>query len=123
MLQKTKEGLADILGMVASALCIIHCLALPIILVAGIQFAEELFETIIIAFAMVFGVVAAVSSYKKHKKPFPGLTILLGLYVILIGHTELFHHNETLFSVAGGALLLIGHYLNLKASRAVSYSK
>ncbi|CAN5503969.1 hypothetical protein BH11CYA1_BH11CYA1_44950 [soil metagenome] len=114
----------DNLGIFASVLCLIHCLAMPFV-VAAIPFIgmkwqwlqSETTENVLIAFIVGFAVFAIIPGYRAHKKPIAlaGLTIGLALVAavaVLRGH---FPANFELPLISVGNLLLVGtHLLNRK---------
>lgn len=98
---------ADKLGVISAILCIIHCLATPLLLTIGVSFLNNP----VIAF--LFITVAFLSIYKSTKgKLFEGVSILLWIaftgFVISILLEELaaiFEYTMYLFS----ALIILGH--------------
>ena len=118
-----KEGAVDKMGIVLSGLCLIDCVALPI-LSAAYTFADilEFFHVAIFFIVAPLGVIASIRGYRRHKKPWIVALILSGLSIMAVsalGH-DLFHVHigvfelHTLLSVLGSAVLITGHWNNLK---------
>ncbi len=114
----------DNLGIFASVLCLIHCLAMPFI-VAAIPFIgmkwqwlqSEATENILIALIIGFAVFAIIPGYYAHKKPVALAGLVSGLS--LVGAVALlrgqFPANLELPLISVGNLLLVGtHLLNRK---------
>ena len=114
----------DNLGIFASVLCLIHCLAMPFV-VAAIPFIgmkwqwlqSETTENVLIAFIVGFAVFAIIPGYRAHKKPIAlaGLTIGLALVAAVAVFRGQFPANFELPLISVGNLLLVGtHLLNRK---------
>ncbi|WP_230483967.1 MerC domain-containing protein [Sphingomonas sp. Leaf21] len=111
----------DGFAVTASALCLIHCLVLPAILMALPVLATmlavpESFHAIAFALALPTSTVAIASGYRRHGRrwPFPvaglGLT-LLGVAAFAI-EVEV---AERVVSTAGAILLAVAHVGNWRA--------
>lgn len=114
----------DNLGIFASVLCLIHCLAMPFI-VAAIPFLgmncqwlqSELTENILITFIIGFAVFAIIPGYWTHKKPLAlaGLVVgmsLVGAVALARGHFP--PSMELPLISCGNLILVITHLLNRK---------
>jgi hypothetical protein len=103
---------ADKLGMVSAFLCIIHCLAAPLLLTMGVSFLHHP----VIAFGFIL--VAFISIYKVTKgKLFDVISILLWIAftgfvisIVLEERAEIFEYLMYLFS----ASIIAGHLYNLR---------
>jgi len=114
----------DNLGIFASVLCLIHCLAMPFV-VAAIPFIgmkwqwlqSETTENILIAFIALFAVFAIIPGYLAHKKPVALAGLILGTALVasvalMRGH---FPSNLELPLISvGNLLLVITHLFNRK---------
>ncbi|MEG3085422.1 MerC domain-containing protein [Sphingomonas sp. PB2P12] len=109
--------------LVGSAACMVHCLALPLLLAAApvsiFFFIPESFHHWVIAFAAPAAVIALSSGRARHRTVFPvafgcvGLTLLLlGAFVFPEGQVE------TIAVVFGGVSLATAHILNWRSRRA-----
>lgn len=115
LLDKTAIGL--------SAICVIHCLALPLALVllpslAILPLADESFHKILIYLVLPTSVIALTFGCKRHEQwrvlgfGFSGLAVLL--FTAFFGHDLLGHDLERIVTVFGAALVATGHILNYR---------
>ena len=111
----------DNLGIIASAVCLVHCLAFPFLIaflpVLGLQFLDTHESHLILGgLIWLFALFAIVPGYLKHKK----LPILLGTiaglslvtFGVLAGHAVLGEHGEMIFLVTGNLTLVATHWKN-----------
>lgn len=114
----------DNLGIFASVLCLIHCLAMPFV-VAAIPFIgmkwqwlqSETTENVLIAFIVGFAVFAIIPGYRAHKRPIAlvGLIIGLALVAAVAVFRGQYPANFELPLISVGNLLLVAtHLLNRK---------
>ncbi|WP_020209947.1 MerC domain-containing protein [Gilvimarinus chinensis] len=100
-----------------SGLCLIHCLATPLLMTAGgLGVLGSLFsaEWVHIALIIPIAALALISlpqGRKRHGRTYPALTGLGGL-LLLIAAFFVPHDTEALFSVSGGLLLMGAHLAN-----------
>lgn len=123
----------DKIGMALSFLCLVHCLAGPILLVAlpslGQFISHEAFHIIMLGFVIPVAALSFIKSYKSHGIKLPlklgatgALFLVLGILIpALIGHDHAHHDEhlnlqtlETAFTVLGGIVLAYAHYINFK---------
>lgn len=113
------------LGIGASLLCLVHCLALPFALAAlpalsSVLAIPESFHLWILAFALPTSGFALISGRWRHRAFYPlaigvvGL-ILLALGAIPLGSTPL----ETPVTVVGGLMLAAAHLTNWQLRHAM----
>jgi len=114
----------DQAALVGSAVCMVHCLMLPIVFAAApalsvFFFIPESFHHWVIAFAAPAAVIALSSGRARHRTVFPvtfgcvGLTMLvLGAFVFPEGQVE------TIATVFGSVFLATAHILNWRSRRA-----
>lgn len=113
-----QQRLFDTLAIAASALCLVHCLALPVMLVllptlAAMLVVPEAFHVGALAFAIPTSAVALIVGYRRHRSLRPGWLALPAL--LLLGISALAVESamaETLLSVAGAVLLSVAHLVN-----------
>lgn len=117
---KTLIRLADYAGMAASALCLVHCLAMPLLLAAfpllGLGAEHHAFHDALLLGVTVPVLLALVPGYIKHRDP-AALTLglaglaafLLAVFVLGPRFGEL---AETVGAVASSVLLLAAHLRN-----------
>jgi hypothetical protein len=109
---------ADRLGIGASVLCLLHCLALPFALtaVAGWSGADHgTFHVLAALTALPLAALAAWPGYKVHRRRHvAGLFVLGGLLIAgaLPAETWIGHDGHIGLTVAGSLLLVGGHVRN-----------
>lgn len=105
----------------ASMLCLIHCLALPVLIallpaLAGLLAVPEGFHLAALAFALPASALALATGYRRHGLILPALIGASGL--ALLGWGALGGHDlaiETGLSVIGSLTLAAGHVWNWRA--------
>ncbi|WP_166425319.1 MerC domain-containing protein [Paraglaciecola sp. 20A4] len=118
-----EKSLLDRLGIWASSLCAVHCLALPILipllpLIGASFFAEDWFERIILSLSMIVGFWALLSGfYRYHRRIYPLYSLMLG--GIIYWNKDMFGESYEPFTIAVGAMLIVGaHVVNLKLCKS-----
>ena len=118
-----KRLLLDFLGMSASALCAMHCLALPLLLagssLGGWQFlTSELYETLFLVFAAFIAAVALYPAYRRHQDRKPLTLAITGLLLLffshILGHELNNYWAEAAGAAFGGLLLVAAHFSNYR---------
>lgn len=116
--QKSPDWL-DGAAVVMSALCLVHCLALPLVVV-GVpflaQFAETHLHYQVLVIVVPLSVAALALGFRRHRN----LRILaagaLGLLLLIVGatvaHTQLGLLADRLFTIAGSLTLATAHWKN-----------
>ena len=108
----------DALAVCASAVCMVHCLVLPLLLAALPMFAGwldpgESVHRIILAFAVPTSAVALLGGWRMHHARGPVLSGVLGLALMTIGIVFAGRPAlETAFSVTGSLMLAFAHIAN-----------
>lgn len=107
-----------------SALCLVHCLALPLVLsiapwiVPG-MLADERFHLWAVLLALPISIVGISRGVLGHRHVAVAGLAVLGLLCLLAGALWLEgERNELVFSVFGATLLAGAHVLNWRLSRA-----
>ncbi|MGI9272825.1 MAG: MerC domain-containing protein [Woeseiaceae bacterium] len=116
--QKSADWL-DGAAVVLSALCLVHCLALPLI-VAGVpflaQFAETHLHFQVLVIVIPLSVVALAIGFRRHRDSRILAGGALGMLLLIIGatvaHTELGLLADRLFTIAGSLMLAAAHFFN-----------
>lgn len=113
-----------LLGPIASLVCAIHCIAMPLVIllfpVVSISlFVTESFDWILLMCSFAFNLTNLCFGFKKHKslKAFKYLGIGLGLIVIAkMEHShEKIHTHIDIFDmvmIAGAVLIIISSFIN-----------
>jgi len=114
----------DIVGMYASTICAVHCLALPFLLVAlplaGITFvADLLWEIAFLGVAAIVGITGISRSFKIHRKKLPAILLMIGLLLLILSKIEISHGHEaieahTFIAFFGGIIVALAHFVNLR---------
>ena len=118
-------GLIDRVAIAVSGLCLIHCLVtalfLALALSAGGVLLDPRIHEIGLMLAIGLGVFAFSQGLAAHRRAVPILAGVMGLcamgVALLIGHG---HSAEVPLTMAGVALVGIGHQLNRRALALVS---
>lgn len=108
----------DLMGMVTSIACAIHCALLPLILTSlplfGINIINNsYFEWMMIGIAFVVGYFALSHGYRKHHRNKRPLLAFSAGFVFLI-LKQVFYSHEFLFLIPAVTLILFAHYLNYR---------
>jgi hypothetical protein len=120
----------DKLGIVGSGLCLVHCLALPIMAGSlpsvGVAFLADEIVHQILAFALIaFAGLAFIPGYRRHRDRRVLALMTIGLGLILFATwgeavADLHGVGETILSLAGSLFLITAHYLNHSFCHACS---
>ena len=107
-----------------SALCLIHCLALPIV-VAGLpflaQFADGHLHLQMLVVVLPLSVVALGLGFRRHRSLRIVFAGTLGMLTLAVGatvaHTHLGLTADRAFTIVGALVLAAAHYFNSVSSR------
>ena len=108
----------DLMGMVTSIACAIHCAILPLILTSlplfGINIINNsLFEWTMIGIAFAVGCYALSHGYRSHHQSWkPLLVFTLGFIFLIL--KQIFYKHEFIFLVIAVCLILYAHFLNFR---------
>ena len=112
----------DIAGALASGLCAIHCMALPLLLSFG--FAEmispdshQIIDLTIFVLSLFVAGYASYYGFKSHERLLPLTGFVLGFMVLTMGILHLSSYSHWLMA-AGGIMIAITHYVNYKLLRS-----
>jgi hypothetical protein len=105
----------------ASALCLIHCLLPPLLLIFAPAAAlavslPEAFHLWALVLALLCSSIALTLGYQLHRRLPPALLATAGLLLLVTAVLPAAERVETLLTVAGSLLLAVGHILNLRAA-------
>lgn len=108
----------DLMGMITSVACAIHCAILPLILTSlplfGINIINNsLFEWTMIGIAFVVGCYSLSHGYRRHHQNWKPLIVFTGGFIFLI-LKQVFHSYEFVFLVPAVSLILFAHFLNFR---------
>lgn len=107
-----------------SALCLIHCLALPL-LVAGLpflaQFSEGHLHAQMLVVVVPLSIVALGLGFRHHRSVWIVLLGVVGMLTLAIGatvaHTRLGLTADRLFTIVGALTLATAHFYNTLRTR------
>ena len=114
---------SDILGIAASTLCAIHCLATPVAITLLPGYMGEFWESaevhyLFAVFVVLFGISAMIPGYRRHRDNRIMALMSLGLGLIVFAtvfpNPEIREIIELPVLLTGGMLLISGHLLNYR---------
>lgn len=127
MIEPTKvQRLLDRVAVSASALCVFHCLATPILLIAvpvlsSTFVADEEFHRFLVLFLLPVSLVALFIGCRRHRDRVVLVLGGLGLISLVLtgylGHELLGELGEKITTVMSGVILAIGHLRNYQLCR------
>ena len=108
----------DLMGIVTSVACAIHCTLLPLILTSlplfGINIINNsYFEWMMIGIAFLVGCYALAHGYRKHHKRAKSLIVFTFGFIFLV-IKQFFYSYELLFLTPAVCLILYAHFLNFR---------
>lgn len=110
--------------MAGSAACMVHCLALPLLIAAAPALTvflsiPESFHHWVIVFAAPAAVIALLSGRPRHRTVLPVALSIVGLTLLILG-AFVFPEGqvETIATVFGSVSLAAAHILNWRSRRA-----
>lgn len=112
----------------ASALCLVHCLAMPLVLttlpvLATSLFASESFHAWMLMWVLPSSALALWVGLQRHGDRAVMLTVLLGLVLLTTagvrGEEWFGQAAERWVSVGGSLLVMYGHWRNVRRSREI----
>ncbi|HRG22017.1 MAG TPA: MerC domain-containing protein [Saprospiraceae bacterium] len=112
----------DFAGMAASAICAIHCMAMPLILSLGVAhsghlFHDHTFDIAVIAIGIVIASISLISDFKKHRSFFPLGLVIVGFSVLTYGLTHGHGGIHLWISLLGSALVSSAHFINWRKNQ------
>ncbi|MEN0004803.1 MAG: MerC domain-containing protein [Bacteroidota bacterium] len=128
-MNKNLAILLDKLGICASILCMLHCVALPALLIIGGDsilrvLHQEWLEILILSLSLVIGLLAFIPGYLAHRQHALPLLFVGGFALIIVSHT-LFHHGwfSVVLTVIGALAIATAHLLNLRAKNSLAFKE
>ena len=116
-----KNGKLDRFSILLSAICLVHCVSVPVLFLIGgyvtsVAFlTEHLVHQILLLIALPLSLFSLLSGYRIHKNRKVGILGLLGLVFLILGvflHESL--AREISMTILGACLLAMAHLLNLR---------
>ena len=124
--QNRWQGVFDRVAISTSALCMIHCLATPFLIIgvpvlSSTFIAGEAFHRFLVWIVLPVSLVALFIGCRRHKDAvvaaFGGLGLLLLVLTAYFGHQLLGETGERVATVVGGLILAMGHFRNYRLCR------
>ncbi len=108
--------------MAASAICAIHCMAMPLILSLGVAhsghlFHDHSFDIAVIAIGIVIASASLITDYKRHRSRLPLLLVIIGFSVLTYGLTHGHGGIHLWISLMGSSLVSSAHFINWKKNQ------
>ncbi|MCF2857082.1 MerC domain-containing protein [Pseudoalteromonas sp. SMS1] len=120
------QFVGDNVSIALATMCLIHCLALPVLIVflpfVSANFLEgEAFHQLLLGGVLLTSVLALASGCKTHSKWHIFSFGITGLVVLSIaaffGHDLLGENGETLLTIVGSVIVAFSHFKNIKACK------
>lgn len=119
--RKMKKQQIDILGISSASICLIHCMALPVLTALPFAFFDHALVDLFFACIGIFVLVKILrGSASQLVKIILGTSLFLILSSIVL---ELVFELHTPIIYVGGFGMILGHYLNLKTHKPLCSSK
>jgi MerC mercury resistance protein len=115
-------------AVVLSALCLVHCLALPFIVI-GVpflaQFAEGHLHLQMLVIVLPLSTFALAIGFRRHRNSRILFAGVAGMLLLIIGatiaHTQLGLIADRAFTICGSLMLATAHYFNSIRARAACH--
>ena len=111
-----------------SAICVVHCLTLPIALallpsLALLPFGDESFHQLLVYLVIPTSVVALTMGCRKHRQfkilAWGGSGVVVMTLTAIFGHDLLGEFLEKVATIFGATLVAIGHVLNFRSCQSI----
>jgi peptidoglycan/LPS O-acetylase OafA/YrhL len=119
--KKNLRAVSDFIGIGLSLLCLIHCLALPVLIafapaiLRGLPGDDITHRSLAVLIGFV-GFLAFRSGYKVHRRRWVLAAFITGLLLVsiaaVLGDEVLTRYGESAVTVCGGLLLVTAHLVN-----------
>ena len=122
-----ENGWGDRAAICFSSLCILHCLLLPVLLVAYpigilITLSDEIFHQIMVSMALPLSLVSLYVGYGHHKRNqlivFGGIGLVILTLPFVVPHELISESGETWLTVSGALILCMAHVVNFRLCTA-----
>lgn len=110
----------DLFGAVLTALCVVHCLALPVVAVVMPFLMNDVVDAWLGVVLVAVASGAVLWGALTHRQWWPMAPFIAGLALFFASHTAVDEHSPAgvMFAVVGSALILFAHWLNFRAARS-----
>lgn len=129
---KIEQAISDKLAVGFSLACVIHCLALPVMLfllpsLTAMQLQNEAFHFWLVFAAIPISLYAITLGCKQHKRyrlfALCGTGLILLLAALLLEEEFIGESGEQLLTVVGSTFIIIGHWLNYRLCRLLDHQQ
>jgi len=112
----------ELIGVILSVLCAIHCVLLPVLLLtasfwANSFVAHPLFEIALLPLAFVIAIRSVYKDYHLHQKNYPAILLAIGIAIALIG---MIGHTHV-FIATGASIMVLAQALNWRLHRKYAH--
>ena len=121
------RGGGDRAAICFAGLCILHCLLLPVLLVAYpigilVTLSDEMFHQIMVSVALPLSLVSLYVGYGHHKRNqlivFGSVGIGMLMLPLVVPHELISESEETWLTVAGALIVCLAHVVNFRLCTA-----
>jgi len=127
---KPRTGLLDRFAVLLSLVCMIHCLAIPLLaallpIVGGVLLPDREFHWVMLGLVLPASLWALMSGCRRHRRlrvaaiGSAGLGVLIA--VALFGHALFGPAGERFATSAGSTLVAVAHFLNYRHLHAAAH--
>ena len=122
-----ENGWGDRAAVCLSSLCILHCLLLPVLLVAYpigivVTLSDEIFHLFMVSLALPLSLVSLYVGYGHHKRNqlivFGGIGLVTLMFPLVAPHEFISESGETWLTVSGALILCMAHIVNFRLCTA-----
>ncbi len=112
----------DFVGFWASALCAVHCLAVPVVVAMGAGnglawLSDPWLEFGFIGAAIAIAGWSLARSYFQHHRKFTAISVVAGGFLLLLLSRFVEHEWEPTLAVLGGIVIAAAHVVNWRLCR------
>ena len=121
------KGWGDRAAICFSSLCILHCLLLPVLLVAYpigilVTLSDEMFHQIMVSVALPLSLVSLYVGYGHHKRNqlivFGSVGLGMLMLPLVVPHELISESEETWLTFAGALIVCLTHVVNFRLCTA-----
>lgn len=107
-----------------SGLCVLHCLALPVILIAAPflgGFADDHLHAQMLVLVLPISVIALATGFRRHQNRHIIAWAVVGMVLLVLGgtvmHAQFGLVMDRVFTIGGSAVLAVAHWYNARLGR------
>ncbi|MDN5202748.1 MerC domain-containing protein [Fulvivirgaceae bacterium BMA10] len=124
MREKLSKIYLDKVGICTSLLCMLHCLAVPILLILGLDsiliiIDHEWLELTIVLCSLSIGLIAFLQGFVQHRQHFVPVLFVAGFLLLINGESVAHECSAAGLSVAGASVIAYAHYDNFQLKKSI----